>query len=113
MAKPPGICIFCGKGGMTKQHVWPDWLKLAVPRSFARHSQIYTHMDLQSVDRPLVSSPIVKSKQGDPAVKKVRKVCKSCNSGWMSRLETAAKPVLTPIIRGKNATLSALQREAS
>jgi hypothetical protein len=29
---------------------------------------------------------------------KVCCVCKTCNNGWMSRLETAAQPILTPLI---------------
>src|SRR5262249_12745786 len=25
MANPPGKCIFCGGGGLSKEHVWSEW----------------------------------------------------------------------------------------
>ena len=33
---------------------------------------------------------------------KVRMACDSCNTGWMSDLETTVKPIITPVIRGHN-----------
>ncbi len=36
-----------------------------------------------------------------------RRVCASCNSGWMSRLETWARPILTPMILGQPTELNA------
>lgn len=38
-------------------------------------------------------------RQGDPLRMKLRIVCVECNSGWMSRLQTAAKPHLLPLLR--------------
>jgi hypothetical protein len=35
-----------------------------------------------------------------------RAVCGSCNSGWMARLEKAARPILRPLILGQPRTLS-------
>jgi hypothetical protein len=32
-------------------------------------------------------------------------VCRQCNSGWLSELEAAVKPLLTPMIRGDRQTL--------
>jgi hypothetical protein len=32
---------------------------------------------------------------------------KTCNNGWMRRLENAAKPIMTPLIQGKSVGLSA------
>lgn len=37
---------------------------------------------------------------------KVKVVCESCNSKWMSHLETEAKPILGPLIRGDERILS-------
>jgi hypothetical protein len=34
-----------------------------------------------------------------------RQACQRCNNGWMSALEGAVKPILTPMIRGEVATL--------
>jgi hypothetical protein len=40
------------------------------------------------------------------AVHFFRVVCGTCNNGWMSRLETAASPLLTPLITGNPCTIS-------
>lgn len=36
----------------------------------------------------------------------VKRVCKPCNEGWMSRLEEDSTPILDPMIAGKSVTLS-------
>jgi hypothetical protein len=41
----------------------------------------------------------------DPLQVKVKDVCERCNTGWMSRLEASARPILTPIILGTSVTL--------
>jgi hypothetical protein len=38
---------------------------------------------------------------------KTRVVCQSCNNGWMSKLEEAAQPVLTPAIQRSRCLLTA------
>jgi hypothetical protein len=43
---------------------------------------------------------IQQERQGAPKDKKIPVVCEECNTGWMSRLETAVIPILTPIIKG-------------
>ena len=42
----------------------------------------------------------------------VKCVCTSCNNGWMSEIEKAAKPTLTYMIRGESITLDTAQQEA-
>lgn len=32
----------------------------------------------------------------------VNRICAGCNNGWMSRLETEAKPLLSPLIDGRD-----------
>ena len=32
MIKKPGRCIFCNGRGLSKEHMWPDWLKAYIPR---------------------------------------------------------------------------------
>ena len=39
--------------------------------------------------------------EGDILSKKIKAVCVGCNGGWMSRLETAIRPLLTPLILGE------------
>ncbi len=42
---------------------------------------------------------------------RVRGICADCNNGWMSRLESAAKPILTPMILGEPVTLSTADQQ--
>jgi hypothetical protein len=39
---------------------------------------------------------------GDPRSRRLQIVCGPCNNGWMSDLQTAAKPTLVPLITGKS-----------
>ena len=61
--KPPGRCIFCGKVGLTKEHMWADWLRSYIPRELRARAALsplgsgYDHIDLTAAafgaDEPL------------------------------------------------------------
>jgi len=86
-----GPCVFCGSTGkMTGEHVLGDWLsKIGLPQDPVLH----------------VTGPLNRSPRNigirPPFRQKVRDVCGSCNSGWMSDLEGVAGRVLTPMIFGR------------
>lgn len=105
MAKPPGRCIFCGGFGLTKEHVLPDWLRAIFPRL---PTDTHTLGAIDWVALPtvgLVPLPSHSSAQGQVGSKKVKVVCKSCNNGWMSRLEETAKPLVEELLHGHHQTL--------
>jgi len=52
----------------------------------------------------------VKVRQGHASTTKVRVVCRPCNNGWMSRLESDAKPALTSLLDGTPITLNLSQQ---
>src|SRR5260370_24266136 len=96
-------CLFCGANGegvLTKEHVIPQWLlkHLDLPAD----DQLFQGV-ASSVTETLVESPRIHSTfnfvQGH--------VCEECNTGWMSRLEGVAKPVLVPLIE-KERTIESL-----
>jgi len=108
MVKPPGRCIFCGRRGLSKEHIWSEWTYKLVPKVPGAERDIFV----------LSSTPIKtdlrsrKTMQGSPNVLQVRKVCKyHCNSGWMSALETKAEPLLTPLILGETTTIEPEQQK--
>jgi hypothetical protein len=39
---------------------------------------------------------------GDPRSRRLQIVCRPCNNHWMSDLQTAAKPILSPLITGES-----------
>lgn len=105
--KPPyargrAQCIYCGSyDQMTREHIWADWLKEYIPRDMERHSGVSAtvHSDQSK------STAKVKRREGDFHVRKLKIACKPCNTGWMSRLQTKAKPHLVPMLIGKNISL--------
>jgi hypothetical protein len=95
MARPQRYCIFCGKPGLTHEHVWADWLKKYVPKDMTEHTEHF------AVVGPTHSEPRRKKVSGDLQSRRLRVVCANCNSGWMSRLQAAVKPYLLPMILGE------------
>lgn len=97
--KPPGKCIFCGGHGLTKEHMWADWLRAYIPRAATEHHTqskvVYLEKDETSLHR----------RTGDPHSRRIRCVCLSCNNGWMSELQEDAKPFLVPMLKGERITL--------
>ena len=93
--KPAGRCIFCEEGGLSKEHFWPEWASALLPHyPNNRHvEQLFT-----TENAKLVAPPELRSRQGHSWTKTIRAVCKRCNNGWMSELETAVKPILIPLI---------------
>jgi hypothetical protein len=51
-----------------------------------------------------------KTRQGHVVQKKIYAVCGTCNSGWMSRLESAAKPVLTQLQAADSCSLDLVRQ---
>jgi hypothetical protein len=93
----PFTCAFCGstKRPRGREHVLPDWLSTIGLDLL----QVEYHVGrLNQVPRKWTSTPFTAT---------VRAVCDDCNHGWMSGLEGAAKPILTPLILGEARDLSA------
>ena len=55
---------------------------------------------LTSPDGAVITSQFDR-KLGNSFGLRLTSVCVSCNGGWMSRLETAARPILLPLLRGE------------
>ncbi len=78
-------CVFCGGQPVTREHVFPQWMR-AYLNGFGRPTHAV------KADREHRSWPTCTIDF------KARKVCAACNGGWMCELESAAKPVLVPLI---------------
>lgn len=85
MTKSATPCAFCGRtGSLSTDHVVPKWLRKAL----------------------VISGP-VKEYSGVTYVGAAEtlavvfhEICRTCNSGWLSALETATRPVLEPLLLG-------------
>jgi hypothetical protein len=83
-------CLFCearGPAVLTNEHVNPQWLleRLELPNDDQLFQGVASSTTGELVDQPRIHSTF-SFVQG--------RVCDDCNSGWMSRLETAAQPLL-------------------
>jgi hypothetical protein len=84
----PGICAFCGSTDVSEEHVWPKWFS----RALADHGGFVM---------PTPYGPRPK-----PSLEIKAPVCNLCNNRWLSVLETDVSPVLRPMVRGEERTLS-------
>jgi len=87
-------CVFCGAKKTTREHVWPLWVREAVkdsPRSLfhLRRGETIPEHSFQAPAFDLV----------------VKRVCASCNNGWMSTLEGRAQGMLTPLLQERGREL--------
>jgi len=93
-------CIFCGeplRGRRAKEHVIPQWLldHLAMRDHDLHLAVARTHDDAVVKDRSSVAANFVSGR-----------VCYDCNNGWMQRLESKARPILTELIEGTRSLFS-------
>jgi hypothetical protein len=96
------FCIFCGGGGvfgnkMSGEHLWSDWMDDLLP-----HSNEYLEFKTTFSGGNRTPSRITeRTRPGASNKKKLKVVCTNCNTQWMSRIETIAKPYLTSLITGE------------
>jgi hypothetical protein len=74
-------CIFCGKPAKSKEDIWPCWLtqRFIAPGTMEMEVGPELQMKKWRVNRPHLV---------------VKCVCGACNNGWMSRLQSRAKPII-------------------
>ena len=101
-------CFFCGRrGSLSKEHVWPRWIQKYVdtpePTRSSRTTGFYHEGDTITIEPDRITPP----RQGSVLTFKVRIVCERCNNGWMSKLESQAKPILRSLISDEAAVIEA------
>jgi hypothetical protein len=104
---PQGRCIFCNGVGLSKEHIWSDWLKDIIPLN-DEHGEYWAalHRDRESSEIEWTVPPASRARQGCVLRRKVRIVCeRNCNNGWMSRVVERAKPHAEQMIRGQSCQL--------
>jgi hypothetical protein len=114
MAKPEGKCAFCGGPKLTKGHIWPESFGKLIPSDAKYHEQkIAGFVTFESnIPGP---SEWMRVGTGPLQKRRPRNTCSTCNSGWMSKIEEAALPVIGPLITGQRTLLhpSAQEKLAS
>lgn len=100
-SKPLRTCVFCGSSRhITKQHILPNQLRRFLPRNFDSHGKVLTNINL-ATPGVAVMAPDISEHQGHLGTRKIRRVCQTCNSGWLRSAEEAGLDVLRPLILGE------------
>jgi hypothetical protein len=119
---PQQHCIFCQGHGMTKQHLWPDWMGRdpALPTYRREGPQYYNTRRLSSsftvvTEQPnmvhsLFPLPKNKAHKGHIGSQKLRKVCQACNTGWLHKIEQESQKEIRNLILGNFETLSVAEQ---
>lgn len=93
-------CTFCGeRGPRAREDVIPQWVAAEVGGSAPIRVEQAHAQDGHAHRLPT-------RQMGSVAAFKYPDVCHDCNTGWMSDLEEQAKPILLPMIRGQQTSLS-------
>ena len=98
-------CVFCGGRPLTREHVMTRWLTSVLAEQAAfrgQDQQIVLQPDGRNGFRLMLPHREMKESFNSLTVKAV---CRICNSGWMNDIETMARPVLSPLIRGESRQL--------
>jgi hypothetical protein len=83
-----GICIFCQKQAkLTPEHIWPRWTTKLFP------NQKFT---IQRVDGR--DGSVLQEWRDSGISVSPKLVCKECNEGWMSDIETKASTVIKKMV---------------
>lgn len=111
MPKPQGFCIFCGSSNLSKEHFWSEWMHPYFPKEPGVKLSSY-HANIHGKTRVPLAPPTHMVRDGGALTKKLRVVCKKCNETWMSQVETKAKPILVPLLKGDATSLDKVQQTA-
>ena len=72
--------------------MWPQWMARLAQDLGSGHTESVLEIGHDETGAWSTTAESVRSKQGSQLTAKVREVCRTCNTGWMSQLEQDVKP---------------------
>jgi hypothetical protein len=82
-------CAFCGHhGNRSAEHVWPRWVRKYVDLTDAVRYENPAGIERISATSYRATPTTNEAKTGSVLTMRTREVCRICNNGWMSALET-------------------------
>lgn len=99
MSRPPKLCVYCGKEGVSKEHVRGHW---SIPhgRMHSRNAHMVARPD--PLAPGVLTDPVkgAANRPGTPRALTLKIACERCNNGWMSAIQRDAIPTLTNLNYG-------------
>lgn len=98
-------CIFGDGKAKSREHMFPEWLNktFRLPEGYT-HDQIYVVRGNDGPRRPIPKIATFETSS--------KCVCRDCNSGWMSELESEVRPTLAAMVNGYPRSISPSQQLA-
>ena len=83
-------CGFCGGPGVTKEHLWPDWLRklILASRGGGKGKKFRAEFERDGITKHYETTNLET---------RVSMPCKKCNEGWMHDLENVVTSFLGPM----------------
>jgi hypothetical protein len=105
----PRSCVFCGRRPLTREHIFPLWLRDAV----GGVGVATNYMTDGGEAWPAVGEPLAYQRQwrANEAGIVARCVCGECNNGWMNDLDHEVKERLVPLVGGAAEEIDAETRQ--
>ncbi|MBA9071634.1 hypothetical protein FHR71_005420 [Methylobacterium sp. RAS18] len=100
-------CIFCGAAPTTKEHLFPEWFDRAEWKGLAPGVVQSRYWGASTESRTEHSQ-----KQGRVSSETFSVACKTCNNGWMSRVEEEASIAFKGMFADPNFSLSTQLQES-
>ncbi|MFJ6950071.1 hypothetical protein [Micromonospora aurantiaca (nom. illeg.)] len=102
-ARSAWLCAFCGQPGRpSREHILAQWMRDVVGPLPMERTTYSSGFDTIDDGRAYASvGESVKVSRNSLLHQVTRTVCGVCNNGWMSRLETAAKPILKDLLTAR------------
>lgn len=91
-------CLFCQEKfdeatgrKRTREHIYGDWMRPHLEEVIGPGTHTRTKSTFENLEADK------RTYRGFPAQQAVQGVCEACNSGWLSEIQTAARPTLLPL----------------
>jgi hypothetical protein len=100
-------CIFCRGTGKSREHVSPQWTHSLVPPQAGSFYKEKILGEILVADRKIQRYPASRIDVPiDLAHVQVHGPCARCNSGWMSEIESAVRPIVTDMLSDNKRAIS-------
>jgi hypothetical protein len=93
----PRQCGFCGGSGVSKEHLWPQWVLKIILKTRGEEGKKYIVEHERHGRTTRFETTNIETKVGMP--------CEGCNNGWMSKLEESVKPFMAGMVFPGHLTL--------
>lgn len=101
------VCLWCGSTPLSREHVNPRWLTTVLPEQDKQRAQDMASYQVGPSGLLQPGGDARRTVQEGFTEMTSKAVCRPCNHGWMETLESAARPILTPMIQGHPTVLTA------